>query len=463
MQERFSRRPMAKKDKITDNFIIDYIHLLENVLQMEAWLKSEQLAVKEVKKAKSTVRWLMSCMKAVAERTTGMGWKFPKFHHLLHCLDDMLDYGMAQNFNSGPNESHHISMIKAPSKNTQRHRQSFTMQVGTRYCENLIIDRACYECGISKKATNRSQGIHKEGVGGAYFLISLTDQGNAVTVQFISQSTSNHADLPPRWVSRLGSICVGARGQLNSIPCHTQWTTSEGQIYRAHPNYRGKGEWYDTVLIDWGPDGVVPALVCSFIDLRLLPEDSQFEFGDSLVEEPGFYALVHSFKNPLNHLYNADEHDAMSVYLFENSTLFEYQSLLVDNEGVPQLFLARMDAITGPCFSINHFGGEEHGYLLMKRRRSEWADCFSELIEAEDEEVISVDDSAEETEEQMVMDVESDDDGDPSETIPAGGHFHGEDQNSSIASGAPDSPSIASPSEAASSSEEGPSSDEASG
>ncbi len=116
------RRTHGKKDKLTDNFIIDYIALLENILQMEAWLKSPSLAVREVRKAKSTIRWIMECITRTAARSKGMGWKLPKFHFLLHMIDDLLDNGVAQNFNSGPCESTHIELIKRPSKNTQHHR-----------------------------------------------------------------------------------------------------------------------------------------------------------------------------------------------------------------------------------------------------------------------------------------------------------------------------------------------------
>ena len=34
------------------------------------------------------------------------------------------------------------------------------------------------------------------------------------------------------------------------IPCFTEHKI-EGQIYRAHPSYHGKGPWYDWVLVEY--------------------------------------------------------------------------------------------------------------------------------------------------------------------------------------------------------------------
>ena len=38
-------------------------------------------------------------------------------------------------------------------------------------------------------------------------------------------------------------------------------------LFRAHPNFMGRGPWKDWVLIDWGAEGKLPCHICCFVDL----------------------------------------------------------------------------------------------------------------------------------------------------------------------------------------------------
>ena len=42
------------------------------------------------------------------------------------------------------------------------------------------------------------------------------------------------------------------------------------QIFRGHPNFRGKGTWKDWVVVDWGHEGKLPSHISCFVDLRNL-------------------------------------------------------------------------------------------------------------------------------------------------------------------------------------------------
>ena len=43
---------------------------------------------------------------------------------------------------------------------------------------------------------------------------------------------------------------------------YTELLDTEKNLYRAHPNYRGTGKWFDWCLIDWeGIDDLIPAKI----------------------------------------------------------------------------------------------------------------------------------------------------------------------------------------------------------
>ena len=69
--------------------------------------------------------WLMCHFKFIAPSPTGMRNNTIKFHLVLHLAENILDYGVPQNFNSGFAESAHISLAKDTARNTQKHTDSF--------------------------------------------------------------------------------------------------------------------------------------------------------------------------------------------------------------------------------------------------------------------------------------------------------------------------------------------------
>ncbi len=73
-----------------------------------------------------------------------MGLKLIKFHTILHLVDDILNFGVPNNVDTGPNESHH-KITKVAAKMTQRDITKFKHQTGKRLVEFLLIDLAVRE------------------------------------------------------------------------------------------------------------------------------------------------------------------------------------------------------------------------------------------------------------------------------------------------------------------------------
>lgn len=120
----------------------DWILLIESYLEMEQWLKSEEIPRKEVNRLPCTVRWLMRQTKFIAPRNAGMNHRTVKFHFLLHLSSDILDFGVLRNTDSSACESNHKTNVKDPANHTQMRRNTVIRQTATRYVENLTIRKA---------------------------------------------------------------------------------------------------------------------------------------------------------------------------------------------------------------------------------------------------------------------------------------------------------------------------------
>jgi hypothetical protein len=79
---------------------------------------------------------------------------------------------------------------------------------------------------------------------------------------------------------------------LDYLPMRTEYHR-KGQIFRAHPNFRGLGPWRDWVLIDWGQDGKLPGEIWVCVDLRELPDNVKIDFGGVCIQR-GIFAMIES-------------------------------------------------------------------------------------------------------------------------------------------------------------------------
>ena len=109
-----SRREHFKEVGIIDNWKM----LVELLLQWEMWLKSHKLNKSDVIKSKEKNKIIMYYIKKIGRRAEGMGLKIVKFHGILHLADDILNFGVPMEVDTGSNKRGHKAMKKA-AKHTQ--------------------------------------------------------------------------------------------------------------------------------------------------------------------------------------------------------------------------------------------------------------------------------------------------------------------------------------------------------
>jgi hypothetical protein len=336
----------------------------------------------------------------------GMGTLLIKDHLYLH--DYMVKWGPLCQMNSGPNESHHKTMVKAPSKNTQRRLDMFIKQMAQRYTELRLLRKVCFDFGLSEVlqlADIPPPSFINSGVSGSRYSVGFSNI-NVPTMRWDSRTHQYQTAIHPSVLRLLCEVVLphlpklGSKGHL--VPCFTEHRRMDGPRginFRAHPCFRSKENhpkdvWYDWALCDFGENRVVEELPCQILclmDLSSLPVGLTFAYRRYGIWEPGLYAVVRKFK-----------------------ALPEYSRLTPDNQdGVGDLvgwgeledglFVLHCDTIRDtacvvpnlPCIHWDESQGSKKrdrqemelqdsvepvgGYFLVKPR-SFWAEWFTESV-----------------------------------------------------------------------------------
>ena len=126
------------KNFAQDYLLTDWSLLIESLLQWEAFLKSEEMLLSDVKKLEKKNRFIMYLIRTIANRSSGMGLNVIKFHAIVHLYLEIIRFGVPMNIDTGSNESHHKKTKKC-AKLTQRDMKLFEKQTGIRVVECFLL------------------------------------------------------------------------------------------------------------------------------------------------------------------------------------------------------------------------------------------------------------------------------------------------------------------------------------
>ena len=278
--------PMSLKDAM------EWFALIENTLILYQWLMSPKHNKSDVSSAQPSVdsagqvmiRKFMHDFKNKVGKRGGHGLKLLKFHQLLHYTKQICKDGSIQNIDTGRCESIAVTMYKRISIWTQRRQMLLTKQLAERHMECVTA----IELGrtLSKTTLFNRMGLRKsdssriKGFSGSTFYIRLensVDNENSylhktVTVEWkgVPVNASYHSMVFQNLTKRLflNTEDGGCLKHDSVVVGRTEYIDDDGDIYRAHPNYRGFGKWYDWCKILWKEDEeAIPAKIIMFLDL----------------------------------------------------------------------------------------------------------------------------------------------------------------------------------------------------
>ena len=127
---------------------------------------------------------------------------------------------------------------------------------------------------------------------------ALRDENDQVTFKMITRSKFRGKTI---WIADVVNflfdlqVLIAPHSPTYSLPMHTCHRRDK-QIFRGHPNYRGKGHWRDWVWVDWGRHGQFPCQIWCFVVRKDLPQGrNTTDYGGCKITD-GTYAVVETGK-----------------------------------------------------------------------------------------------------------------------------------------------------------------------
>lgn len=371
----------ARKKNFREDWMIkDWILLVETLLQWEAYLMSDQMQKKHITRLEKKNRFVMFLLKKVGNRVVGMAWKVMKFHAIIHIFYDIFSFGVPMVVDTGSNESHHKT-TKVAAKLTQKDITTFEKQTSDRCDDFEVLDLALQEIdgrplweyfsGYDHKDIVKKEQI--DTIGGMMYHIEWDMEENAVGF-VIKTRMKNRENVQMdtqllEYLYKMQAKLLEAEVMGGNLEVYSEHKRS-GQIFRAHPKYRGKGVWRDWVMINW-QEGEFPAQIWGFLDLTEIPYGQFVEVDDDSRVSNGVYAIVESCT------YIEEEEPMSDIF---TPLLLETSSL--DNDGLVEtrkFYVVDVEAFKDPIVVIPNIGTKDQ-YLLMKPREK-WADDFVTWLE----------------------------------------------------------------------------------
>lgn len=410
----------SKKKMFDDDIKVDdWILLVETLLQWEAYLCSHELLVRDVRRLEKKHRYIMYLMRRIAHRSTGMGLKIMKFHIICHLFEDMLLFGVPLEFDTSANESHH-KVSKQGAKLTQKAAKTFNIQTATRMTEFRLIELALLELEQGKVPWDYFAGCTEEGdtaavventrdeesmddstssdgssrckgaqtnheekaemmdeeallevhTGDSQLKVFLGEDGSKKFDIFTRSKFKDQTRMNEELVEFLYELQVLVADSLvgDYLPIFTYHRRGD-QIFRAHPNYRGKGSWRDWAWVDFGRHGRVPCHLWCFVVLEGLPKARNAPvFGDLKLNVDGVYAVV-----------ECSEVEASKEEVGRSTILLPIRKTVdLDDDGMVtkrHFFLADVNAFIEPCSVVADIGGPPNRYFVVKSREK-WSEDF---------------------------------------------------------------------------------------
>jgi hypothetical protein len=278
----------------------DWVLLIETLIQWEAYLNLPQMERSHVQRLKKKHQFLLYLLKKVGARSKGMGFKVMKFHAVLHLAQDIEMFGVPMVVDTGSNESHHKT-TKIAAKLTQKDVKTFEKQTSDRLDDFQVLDLALAEMA-GRPIWNYSDGyadktpakLKENSVNTGGMMYYVVENKNTKVLEFkvctrMKNKDRLHQDSDLLYF--LNQIQKITNAWLPYIPVLAEHNRN-GQIFRSHPNFRGKGPWRDWVMIHWST-GDFPAKIWGFLDLSELPGYISIKVGTTMVNQ-GIWAVVES-------------------------------------------------------------------------------------------------------------------------------------------------------------------------
>ena len=247
----------ALTDKTTTD-LARIVNTFECLLCFDAWLNhptfwklDDDPAVKAGYRA-SIVAQMQMCIDFIPTvRETS--WKFPKFHELLHIVDDIERYGAPMNYCAQRPESLLIPVAKKPGRRAQKRQQGvrYELQAAQRLAYSVMIDTVysrLWDSADNHPDNNANKAAQTDNdspnTGRATFATVVRNDhphvpwSKRITVKWDTETDTSKMD-PPRVLSEFLLTTFG-----NPVRFCTECRMGKN-IFRCHPDFQSDGALFD--------------------------------------------------------------------------------------------------------------------------------------------------------------------------------------------------------------------------
>ena len=374
-----SRQTIKDSNKnISDKILNQWASLLEICLCWRKWLQQETIDKQEAINSNRAHQELMKLILKYAERQEGLHWKIIKFHMITHISRNLIKFGVASNIDTSSPESNHKPNVKQPSLRTQKRASSIEIQTANRYYENLVIQYASQQLLPMLNKKEKQTNNHTMN-GSKFYILSTTDEGtNAPVLHFDWITTESKITIHDQYLNWLGVHLLPKIGSDTPVYGFTEYYRDE-LIFRAHPNFRNKGGWFDWALFQWNTDqGLldIPGQIIMF--LKIPDMEFPISIDDRMtIEQEGLYALVESCSSPMNPLSKTNR-----IFDIKNK-----KAMITNRRGNQReeisdecLYLVHVDTINNPIAAIPNIGKEDEFEFIILRPCKDWYKGFTVYI-----------------------------------------------------------------------------------
>jgi len=273
-----------------------YIKVFEKLLIFHQWLSQDtfwECGDRRAKnEARKSIKDLMKFICEHFERKSNQGWNISKMHELLHFPNLIESFGSPMNFDSGPCERMHKDVAKKPGRSSQKRHATFTLQAAQRLADRHVIDQAYQDLVASHQMTvdqpiNSSTSARE----GSAFILEITKDDDFYKVSTLGLGVMSSLDLDDRLYPDLVQYIVcylsdECENMPRHVRCCSEIVDDDGNLFRAHPNYRGTGFWHDWAHVSYQVEDAqagftnVPAKILCFLP-------------DGMCGEGKCYAVIH--------------------------------------------------------------------------------------------------------------------------------------------------------------------------
>ena len=391
-----------QKEFLPDEYFIrDWIMCIEMLLQFSEWMKSPELQVDHVERAKLKVKELLNLSKVVGKRSEGMGNKTMNFHGTIHVPDWILWFGVPSCLDTMPNEQHH-KRDKRTSKRTNKQKGTFNSSVATKIVQRNSIDMAKEEtdncrqrCHYFELGTmpKNMEGISPDAEGETPVLTGTRGMicRDRVTDEWVCGTGTKMRGkenflYDDQTVVSMRAVAEYMSDYYEQIDVYTEvkvWdpeSPTDWQMHRASPFIAGK-PWHDWAVLNL--EGINLPPLWDGKDLTYIPSQIKciFDFtglenDNGLDMEPSIYALIEPmYPN------DDDEFEATASDLFESWKKGPSNTELESGNYI--VIVDLMERILEPTTVIPDLDNDCDRACLRMLPLCQWSSVFEEWLEAD--------------------------------------------------------------------------------